>query len=41
MDMRFLAALIVVLALAMPGTADAGPNCVKGKTLRQFLHRQG
>jgi hypothetical protein len=29
--MRYLAAIIVTLALAMPGTADAGPNCVKGK----------
>jgi len=29
--MRYLAAIIVVLALAIPGIADAGPNCVKGK----------
>ena len=29
--MRYLAAVMIVFALAMPRTADAKPNCVKGK----------
>ena len=29
--MRYLAAVIMVIALAMPVIADAKPNCVKGK----------
>ena len=30
-EMRFLAAVIMALALAMPVIADAKPNCAKGK----------
>jgi hypothetical protein len=30
-DMRYLAAVIMAVALAMPVIADAKPNCAKGK----------